>query len=228
MIAQYGLPDEVVKLSNVIWQNIVWQDTRKELSLLTFHHKTLLLTRAAEVLKVEKSSTENCSYQEILESLGGNDRVTARRYSGVRIEKGWTTLTEEEAEVAWRAYAQEKVIQSDKKRLVGMVASVGNQNPMVAKAKIVMDPSNLKDFPEGSVLVASMTSPDYVILMRKASAVVTDTGGTTSHAAIVSREIGIPCIVGTKFATQLIKDNDNVEINTSSGVIKILSSMASD
>jgi len=69
----------------------------------------------------------------------------------------------------------------------------------------------------GEVLVAAMTSPDWVPLMRKAAAIVTDSGGMTSHAAIVSRELGVPCVVGTRTATQLLRDGTEVTVDGSAG-----------
>ena len=65
-----------------------------------------------------------------------------------------------------------------------------------------------------------MTTPDYVPAMRKASAVVTDEGGITCHAAIFSREINKPCVIGTKFATQVLKDGDIVEVDADNGIVR--------
>jgi pyruvate, water dikinase len=67
-----------------------------------------------------------------------------------------------------------------------------------------------------------MTSPDYVIGMKKAGAIVTDEGGITCHAAIVARELQIPCVIGTKNATKLLKDGQLVEVNANHGWVKII------
>jgi pyruvate,water dikinase len=67
-----------------------------------------------------------------------------------------------------------------------------------------------------------MTTPEYVPALKKAAAIITDEGGITCHAAIVSRELGIPCIIGTKIATKVLKDGNIVEIHGATGVIKIL------
>ena len=75
---------------------------------------------------------------------------------------------------------------------------------------------------QGDILVASMTSPDYVPAMRRAGAIITDEGGVMCHAAIVSRELGIPCVVGTKFATKLLKDGDLVEVNANHNSVRII------
>ncbi len=72
---------------------------------------------------------------------------------------------------------------------------------------------------EGEVLVTHMTAPDWVPLMRKAAAIVTDSGGMTCHAAIVSRELGLPCIVGTADATEVLRDGEGVTVNASDGVV---------
>ncbi|MFC1644630.1 PEP/pyruvate-binding domain-containing protein [Patescibacteria group bacterium] len=72
------------------------------------------------------------------------------------------------------------------------------------------------------VLVAPMTRPEFVPFMKKAIAIVTDEGGITSHAAIVSRELKIPCIIGTKIATQVLNDGDLVEVDADNGVVRIL------
>jgi pyruvate, water dikinase len=74
-------------------------------------------------------------------------------------------------------------------------------------------------FQAGEVLVAAMTSPDWVPLMRRAAAIVTDGGGMTSHAAIVSRELGVPCIVGTGRATRLLHDGEVVTVDARQGVV---------
>ena len=80
----------------------------------------------------------------------------------------------------------------------------------------------ISQFPEGSILIANMTLPALMPAIRKAKAMVTDSGGITCHAAIVSRELGIPCIIGTGIATKVLKDNDEIEVDTDNGVIKIL------
>ena len=67
--------------------------------------------------------------------------------------------------------------------------------------KIVPDPSQIDKVLEGDILVAEMTTPDFVPAMKRAAAIVTDRGGRTAHAAIVSRELGIPCVVGSEKAT---------------------------
>lgn len=77
-------------------------------------------------------------------------------------------------------------------------------------------------FREGDVLVTGMTRPEYVYLMKMASAIVTDEGGITCHAAIVAREMKKPCVIGTKVATQVLKDGDMVEVDAEKGIVRVL------
>lgn len=88
--------------------------------------------------------------------------------------------------------------------------------------KIVKDPHNASHLKEGDILVTGMTRPEYVPLMRRASAIITDEGGITCHAAIVSRELKKPCIIGTKIATQFLHNGDEVEVDADRGIVKII------
>lgn len=85
--------------------------------------------------------------------------------------------------------------------------------------KILKSPKEIGKIEKGDVLVAPMTSPDYVPAMKKANAIITDQGGQTSHAAIVSRELGIPCVVGTQMATHELKDGMIVTVDGETGQI---------
>ena len=75
----------------------------------------------------------------------------------------------------------------------------------------------------GRILVAPLTVPQLLPVLRKAAAIVTDTGGITSHAAIVSRELGIPCIVGTSRASTALRDGQKVRVDADRGIVEILS-----
>ncbi|MBU1136545.1 MAG: phosphoenolpyruvate synthase [Nanoarchaeota archaeon] len=87
------------------------------------------------------------------------------------------------------------------------------------KVKIIIDLKDLSKIIKGDVLVTEMTSPDMVVAMQKCAAIVTDEGGMTSHASIVSREMGIPAVVGTRTATKTLKDGTIVTVDGSNGKI---------
>ena len=110
---------------------------------------------------------------------------------------------------------------TDHKVLVkGLPASPGMA---AGKCHVIIDPKDINEFQEGEVLVTTMTSPDWVPAMKKAIAIVTDAGGMTCHASIVSRELGIPCVVGTKSrsveATKVLKSGQDITIDAQNGVV---------
>lgn len=107
----------------------------------------------------------------------------------------------------------------DVKEIRGTVAQSGK---VVGKAKIVLTPKEGYKVDDGDILVTKMSTPDFLPIMRKASAFVTDIGGITSHAAIVSREMQKPCIIGTKNATKTLKDGMMIEVDADNGIVKIL------
>jgi len=92
-------------------------------------------------------------------------------------------------------------------------ASVGSKI-VTGKVRIILDAKNIKTFKKGEILVTDMTDPDWEPIMKIASAIITDKGGRTSHAAIVSRELGIPCIVGTENATRKLKTGQVITVDT--------------
>jgi pyruvate,water dikinase len=100
--------------------------------------------------------------------------------------------------------------------LSGLAASPGVASGIV---KIVYNLNDLKKIKKGDVLVTEMTNPDMVVTMQRANGIITDEGGITSHAAIVSREMGIPAVVGTGEATKKLKDGDEVTVDGNNGKI---------
>ena len=110
---------------------------------------------------------------------------------------------------------------SERRVLVkGMPASPGLVSGI---ARVILDPSLIDSFHDGEILVTEMTAPDWVPAMKKAKAIVTDSGGMTCHASIVSRELGIPCVVGCKSrgtaATLGIKDGESITVDATHGIV---------
>ena len=89
-------------------------------------------------------------------------------------------------------------------------------------ARVITSPHEIKSFKNGEILVSPETTPDFVPLMKIAAAIVTEAGGITLHAAIVSRELGVPCVIGTKIATRVIKSGDLLEVDALKGIVRIV------
>lgn len=89
-------------------------------------------------------------------------------------------------------------------------------------AKIIFSPLDFKKIEEGDILISPMTQPTFTLILSKIAAIVTDEGGITCHAAIVSRELGIPCVIGTEIATKVLRDGDMVEVDATHGKVTII------
>ncbi len=117
--------------------------------------------------------------------------------------------------VIYEKHGETKTI-SEKPLLQGLAASPGIAHGVV---KIIRSPKELNKIKQGDILVTKMTNPDYVPGMKRAAGIITDEGGSTSHAAIVSRELGVVCVVGTKDATKKLKDGNSVTIDGYNGLV---------
>jgi len=138
-----------------------------------------------------------------------------------RPETVWSSKAAAKEEAAIAAGPSEKAAAGERKVLVsGLPASPGMA---AGKAHVILDVKHINEFQDGEILITEMTAPDWVPAMRKAKAIITNSGGMTCHAAIVSRELGIPCIVGTASrgapATEAIKSGEEITVDATNGVV---------
>ena len=154
-------------------------------------------------------------------------KLKERRKSAVilRVNKISKVIEGKEAEELWE---ETKVIIGAKKNsnvdisettVKGSSACRGNVRGI---ARLILTPKDFNNLKKDEVLVTTMTSVDFIHVMERASAFVTNEGGIISHAAIISRESHIPCIIGTKIATKVLKDGDLVEVDADKGVVRII------
>ncbi|MCW4018696.1 MAG: phosphoenolpyruvate synthase [Candidatus Bathyarchaeota archaeon] len=131
-----------------------------------------------------------------------------------RPETVWSSKPAEETAAAEIAKPEEQL------KVVAKGISAGKRGYGVGVAKVVLNPDEANnEMKKGDILVTDMTNPDFVPFMKIASAIVTDKGGVTSHAAIVSRELSIPCVVGTETATQAMKTGQQYTVDSRNGII---------
>ena len=102
------------------------------------------------------------------------------------------------------------------------MGKIASQGKVTGIARIVVRPEDISKVAEGDILVAPETSPDFIVGLKRAVGVITNQGGITSHAAIVSREFGIPCLVGVDNATSIIKDGQRIELDALKGEVRSL------
>jgi pyruvate,water dikinase len=135
-------------------------------------------------------------------------------------------IVQSRPETVWSAKPMEKTAQVEEKKpeeklkVVVKGLAAGKRAYGVGIAKVVLSPDDAADkMQKGDILVTDMTNPDFVPFMKIASAIVTDKGGITSHAAIVSRELAIPCVVGTETATEVMKTGKEYTVDARNGII---------
>ncbi len=184
---------------------------------------------ATEALPDGGTRTRELSGEEAEAPVLSDDQVHELAALGSRIEAHYGAA--QDTEWAFDADGKAWMLQSRPVTTVGTgVASevVGRQllrglgaAPGVAsgRARVVASLEDATALRDGEVLVTRMTAPDWVPLMRRAAAIVTDSGGMTCHAAIVSRELGLPCVVGTREATTILSDGEEVTVDAGQGVV---------
>ncbi len=225
--AVWGLGEAIVS-GMVTPDHYEYDRVQRKIVVVKIAEKKVMLTRGEDgkTVKVEldeeKAKARVLSDEEI-EELVKLGEIIEDHYGTPQdvewaIEKGKiyivqsrpiTTIREEKKE-------EEVELEEGKVLLKGLGASPGIG---IGKVKIVLSQDEISKVEEGDVLVTTMTTPDMVPAMRKASAIVTDEGGLTCHAAIVSRELGVPAVVGTEKATKVLKDGMIVTVDGDKGVV---------
>jgi phosphohistidine swiveling domain-containing protein len=116
--------------------------------------------------------------------------------------------------------------QSEDERLISGIA--GSPGTIEGTARVVMTVDEFDQVRDGDILVCQMTNPAWVVLFTKIAGLVTDTGGTTSHPAVLSREFGIPAVIGTSVATKRIRTGDRILVDGTKGSVEILPATTSE
>ncbi|MFA4937264.1 MAG: PEP-utilizing enzyme [Patescibacteria group bacterium] len=199
-----------------------WRDYRKKTSVcLPNHYLYQILKRLAVVNKLP---LELVSFVIPKEITGWKLSVTLVNELKKR-QKGSIYLCSAKKKCQW-IYGQQansllKILNKSMKTDV-IKGSVAQQGLVTGRVKIIDTAKDFSKMKRGDILVAQMTRPEYMSIINLASAIVTDEGGLTCHAAIISREMKIPCIIGTQVATLSLKDGDKVEVNAYKGIVRKL------
>jgi pyruvate,water dikinase len=146
-----------------------------------------------------------------------NSRIKASTYAILSGQESLVTQRDARL-IIERIHSQEKVSR-DVTQLRGTCAVAGKVRGIVT---IINSTREMPKMQEGQILVSYVTDVNLEAAMMKAGAIVTDSGGMTSHAAIFAREFGITCLVGTKVATKVLADGDEVEVDAEIGIVRIL------
>ena len=130
-----------------------------------------------------------------------------------------TTISAQKSAVGGQK--ESKILTTENRQLTTPIVMGAPASPgmVTGPVRIIHSPNEIDKISKGDILVAPQTNPDYVPAMKKAAAIVTEKGGRTSHAAIVSRELGIPAVVGAESATTKLKNGETVTVNGSTGEV---------
>jgi phosphohistidine swiveling domain-containing protein len=215
-----SLLEEDEKLMAELLAEGTWlQDERKRCNLIGDHVLTEFLKELSARTGVSLDILHNASVFEFGAILNGKadiDAIARRHEDYFTIYTEYSLKHRKLVAGPGRRYDVSDVEHTDEFR--GTPASLGKTEGKVVVITKEEDFGKMKD---GAILVSVMTRPEYTPLMKRASGIITDEGGLTCHAAVVSREFKIPCIVGTRHATRILKDGDIVELDAAKGLVRL-------
>ncbi|MCU0680246.1 MAG: PEP-utilizing enzyme [Planctomycetes bacterium] len=228
IIQNIKLPKELIYLFSVAAEFMFIKDYRKGIYQRSYLIMDTVLLEMAKRLGISLKEIKYLLFTEIKEALLNNKKEHYQKILKLRTQKCCYFINNEKIKV-YQGLAvdklKSKLIKTEAKagiikELKGMVAYPGKVRGKVKIVLVVEDVSKIK---ENEILVSSSTNPDLILAMKKAAGFITDFGGIISHAAIVAREMKKPCVTGTKIATSVLHDGDEVELDANNGLVRILS-----
>lgn len=220
---KYKLDKKILELAEHLLFLTSWQDERKINILKAITELDLVLHKLSREYKISFKDMRNLLPEEILNrKIPPKQELEKRRvcflwFFDTTLENNSFLISGKEALDLYNKYNKKSF--SSVQSISGMGASSGAAIGRVSICKTLED---IKNFKQGDILVTSMTRPEYLPAMKKSLAIVTDEGGITCHAAIVARELRIPAVIGTKNATEILKNGDLVEVKANHNTVIIL------
>jgi phosphohistidine swiveling domain-containing protein len=206
---------------------MVWaKPARKDLQSKTYYHLEKLYREIGKRLNISLNQAQSIPPVDLRNYLVKGRRVDINKINQIYNfhicrpnDDGTVSVLFGQQAVRFFKTLKQNKVEFDKeiKEIKGTCAFAGQAK---GKVKIINQPSDMVKMNNGDVLVSVATTPSIVPAMKKATAIITDEGGLTCHASIVSRELQIPCVVGTGFITRLVKDGDKIEVDATRGIVR--------
>jgi len=220
-------PKSVQRIVEILSWTMQVRDKRRDIINMSEAILYKIAERLFQIWGLEKSLVKLTGAIEI---LGGKEKILANHQEIEKRVNGFGILYKPDHSYELRTGTfvsdikeLDQLILDQNKTSSNLIrGEIGNKGKIVGKVRVILKSSQFNDFKEGEILVTGITGPEFVPLMKKSVAIITDGGGITSHAAIISREFNKPCIVRTIIATQILKNGDKVEVNANSGVVRII------
>ncbi len=192
---------------------------RKETEYLSPGIAASIRNSVGKIMPAAKKYADVLLIEEIIKGVVPPVKVLKERMQGCVFTDGKLFKSIAEVEKKFNIKIQQEAAASYNGELIGQVAYAGKTR---GRVRIINSRKELASFLKNDILVASSTTPDFLSAMKKSAAIISEHGGAICHAAIVARELKKPCLVGVKFATQVLRDGDLVEVDANEGVVKIL------
>jgi phosphohistidine swiveling domain-containing protein len=226
LIRKLKINGKLLRLFNIYAEFSVTKVFRRDAQLLWSYKMGILFKELSKRWDLPVKFLRFMSPAEVIDTLK-KGKINERKVTELKsrskncvcyAEKDISLVFTGKAVKRWKKKVTQ-IVDSDLREIKGQVACLGK---VIGIARIVNSVADMKKLKQGEVLVSIATNPDVVPAMKIAAAIVTEQGGITSHAAIVSRELNIPCIIGTKIATQVLKDGDLVEVDAEKGAMRVI------
>jgi phosphoenolpyruvate synthase/pyruvate phosphate dikinase len=227
LLKQFATDQRINKLVSIIEHTVMWQDDRKANVYKAVDHAFRVFEEIERRLALDVGILSYMTTADVERLADLSDIRTLIpqleiRKEGVYILQeagGETVLAGADVATIDALRVNHKTGQEQVSEFSGSSAFRGR---VTGTVRLCMSIESVKNFPEGYVLVTSMTRPEFVPAVKNAVAIITDEGGITCHAAIVARELKKPCIIGTNIATHVLHDGDLVEVDADNGVVRVI------
>ncbi len=221
IIEKLSLSDFIKNLLEIARLFSKWKDVRKSGVYIGMYYYDLFLEEVAKRTSYTKEDLTFTVFDEIedilLNKKDMKDEIKKRKDKCFYVlsTEGYFIVSGKDAD-KYFAYLKNQDNQNVIE-LRGVVASPGYSR---GRVNIIRKTHEMKDFKSGEILVTNQTTPEFVPIMKKAAAIITEQGGITSHAAIVSRELGVPCVIGVKNVCSILMQQEVVEVDANNGIIR--------
>lgn len=211
-VSKKQIDTDIMRVSDLLRRYIYLRTYRGEVVVKAMVNARALLAEIASRLNLELEDIVYFTPNEIIESLD-LQRIPAYQAR----KKGYKLLILDGEPQVIGGVPPPEIKFEEIRELKGEGIVSG-----IAKGRVrkILKKSDIKKFIDGEILITQMTSPDMMPAIMKASAIITDEGGLTCHAALISRELQIPCVIATEIATRVLKDGDLVEVNSKEGIVR--------
>jgi phosphohistidine swiveling domain-containing protein len=226
LIGKLQLDSWAKKLTEIIELTTIWQDQRKQNILIGLSYVGYIFDELSRRLRIDPSILKHFSIvdSQNIDSISDMKKMETELKER---SKGAFYLWEDKKQYIISGKEYKELVNSLREKEDSIVhdkimGSIANGGTAIGRAVICNNISQISKVKKGDILVSSMTRPEFMPALKKAAAIITDEGGITCHAAIVSRELNIPAVIGTKIASKVLKDGMMLVVKANHGHVRVL------